>query len=143
MRPFGVCARTDSLLLFPVGSNVLDLSKATKLQDMTFRSTSLGIGWITAAIQTTRPKHRELRKISILVPRSLTHFNVDKMKKSAIYREWLDLDRLLVQLWGSHSTPLRVICTTWNGQPGGLIGFTNCMLPELTKTGAVAYVDNL
>ena len=137
VRPFGICVPTDSLLSFPVGPAVLDLSKATKLQDMTFRSTSLNIGWITAAVQTTVPEHRELRKILIRVPYSLTCFDVDIMKESAVYREWLDLDRLLVQLWESNSTPPRVICTTWSGQSKGMIGFTDCLLPELTKRGTV------
>ena len=137
MRPFSVCVPTDNLLLFPVGSAVLDLSKATKLQDMTFRSTSLNVGWITAAVQTTVPEHRELRKILIRVPYSLTCFDVDIMKESAVYREWLDLDRLLVQLWESNSTPPRVICTTWKWEPEGRIGFADCLLPELTRRGIV------
>ena len=136
MRSFGVCVRTDNLLLFPVGSAALDLSKATKLQEITFRSISLSVEWITTTIQTTAPKHRELRKISIRVPYFLTSFNVD-IKESAIYREWLDLDRLLVQLRESRSTPPRVICTAWLGQAGSMIIFTKWLLPELTKRGAV------
>ena len=123
------------LTLFPVGSAVLDLSRATKLQDVDFLSASLNIRWITAAIRTTTPKHRDLRKISIHVPYSKTSF--DTVKRSANYQEWLDLDRLLVQIWESHSTSLRVICTTQLGQPEGMIGLADCLLPELTRRGRV------
>ena len=129
--------RTDDLLWFPAGSAVLDLSKATKLQDMDFRLASLSARWINAAIQTTTPKHQDLRKITIHIPYFLTFFNVDYMKGSGIYREWLDLDRLMVQLWESRSPPPRVICTTWKGQSEGTMGFADCLLPELTRRGIV------
>ena len=143
MRPFGVCVPTDNLLSFPVGSAVLDLSKATKLKDATFWPTFLSVGWITAAIQTTTPKHQELRKISICDPYSLTLFDVGTMKESAVHREWLNLDRLLVQLSESRSTPPRVICTTWLGHMESMIGFADCLLPELTRKGLLTYVDNM
>ena len=136
VRPFGICVPTDSLLSFPVGPAVLDLSKATKLQEINFRLTSIYVGWIATVIQTTIPRHQELRKISVRVPHYLTS-DVDTLKESEIYRQWLDLDRSLVQSWESHSTPPRVICTTRKGYAYNMRGFTECLLPEMTRRGIV------
>ena len=137
VRPFGVCIPNDNFLLFSVGSVVLDLSKAIKLQDVTFQVTTLSVGWITTAIQTITPKHQELLKISIRVPYSPIFFDFDAIKNFAIYGEWLALDHLLVQFLESRSTPPKVICTRWDGPKQDMRPFTECLLPELTRKGMV------
>lgn len=113
-----------------------DLSKAVKLRDVVFRPEKLRIGSITTALQTITPKHQDLQQISIYV-----HFDSTLTKTGADVRqtvgeqilgEWLDLDRLLAQLWESRSIRLKVISTARNeGQ-----GMKNCiesLLPEITK----------
>ena len=105
---------------------------------MDFRLTSLSVGWITTAIQTTTPKHRDLRKISIRLPPILAS-DVDIMKKSAMYGEWLDLDRFLVQSCESRSTRPKVMCTEAHGKRCKR-GFTECLLPELTRRGMLDLV---
>ena len=141
MRPFGVWARTDISLLFPAEPAVLDLSRLRKLQDVAFQVTTLRVGWITTAIQTTMPNHQELVKISIRVPYFPSVFNVDAIKNSAIYGEWLALDRLLVRFWESRSTPPKVICTGWNKAKQDMRGFTRYLLPELMRRGMLDLVE--
>ena len=99
----------DDLLLCPVVSVAVDLSKATKLQDVIFRSTSSSVKWITADFQTTIPEHRGLRKITIDVPRP-TYPKAATIPQSLYYGpEWLDLERLLVRFLESRSTCLKVV----------------------------------
>jgi len=119
----------------------LDLSKATKLRHVTFRSGSQKVDWITMVLQTITPKNRELRQVSIHVPYELTCFDVGydirKIVGEADYRQWLDLDCLLIQLWESHSIRPRVVCTTlWENEQNTkyCIG---CLLPEITGRGMI------
>ena len=97
--------RTTSLLLFLVGLGLgsFSLSRATNLRDVLLRPTSWGIEWITIALQTITPGHRNLQRISIHVPYYLTYVGVDanvtQAVREAAFRQWSDLDRLLIQLW--------------------------------------------
>ena len=139
MRPFDVCTRTDSLLLLLLESPIIDLSKATKLQDVVFRPRSLSVEWIATALQTTISKHRELQKITIGFPFYVTSINLDTIKRSVIYRDWLDLDLLLVQFWETRSTGSKVVCVLWMGREQDVRGYTECLLPEMTKRGALIW----
>ena len=87
--------------------------------------------------QTTIPKHQELRKVSIYVPRHLTFFKCDTFKQSTSYGQWLDLDCLLVQFWESRSTRPRVILTTRDGEKRNMRRFAESVLPELTRRGTI------
>ena len=142
------CARSASasipgnLPLFPVGSTAINLSEATKLRDVVFRPESLSIKWITAALQTAVPKHRELQKISICIPYNSTFpDSVKAIKRSATYGEWMDLDRLLVQFWESRSTSPKVISMAWEGRKRDMRGYAECLLPELTKRDVIDLVE--
>jgi len=107
-----------------------------KLRDVTFRPRSLNIKWMVTTFQTTTPKHRELQKISINIPFGLVfRTDVDAIKRSATYGEWMDLDHLLVQFWESRSTRPRVVLTMWRGAKED--GFIDCFFPELTRRGAI------
>ena len=72
-KPQGASIRirvyTDKLILFPVGSTStpVDLSDATRLKDVSFWVRSRNVDWITAALRTITPEHRDLRQISIYV----------------------------------------------------------------------------
>jgi len=125
--------------LFPVGSATIDLSKATKLRVAVFRPESPSVKWITAAFQTTIPSHRELQKVSIVIPYSLAFIDgVEAINRSGTaYGEWMDLDRLLVKFWESCSTRPKVVCMAWGGCGGNTRGFTECFFPELTRRGAI------
>lgn len=113
---------------------VVDLSKATKLQDAIFRCASFSVEWIAAAFQTTIPEHRELRKISIAIPR---HVSVDTIKRSVHCGGWMDLDRLLVRFWESRSTRPKVVCMVSEGQERDIRGFTRHFFPKLAERGMI------
>ncbi|KAF9644813.1 hypothetical protein BDM02DRAFT_843031 [Thelephora ganbajun] len=116
----------------------IDLSKATKLRNAIFRAGSLNIAWITLVLQTISPGHRDLRQISIHVRRAPVLATVDDDKRQAIGGQWLNLDRLLVQFWESHSIRTKVVCETPGQGVGEHIGR---LLPEVTKRGTIDLVE--
>ena len=92
----------------------IDLSKATNLEDVTFELTSWSVEWIVMALQTITPEHRDFRQITIKVAYYLT-LKIGPNSKPDIGEvncgQWLDLDRLLVQLRESRSIRLKVAPT--------------------------------
>jgi len=136
------CALINNLTSFPVGSEpgLLDLSTATNLHNLVFRPKFLDAEWITIALQTITSEHRDLQQILIHLPYSLTMFGMDvgRFVGEATCRGWLDLDRLLVQLWESCSVCPKLECVrlglTW--WPGTKY-YIGCLFPEMTKRGIV------
>ena len=106
----------------------LDLSKATKLKDMVFFC-GRSIQWITTTVKTA--KSENLQQITItLYPTILTEMG------ETVYREWQDLDHLLVQLWTSRSIRPRVTYKRSKGEDDTR-DLVSRLLPELTKRGVV------
>ena len=101
------------------GKGSLNLSTATKLKDVVFTSGG-PLRWINTAIETIKSK--DLQRVTIVS----RHVHVD-------HREWGDLDRLLAQLWTSHSIRPTI---TFDSERK-MIGLVPELLPELTKEGAV------
>ena len=134
-----VCVRTSNLTVFQVGSDPgsFDLSRATKLRGLDFRPESQSAEWITAALRTITPEHRELRQISIHMPYYLTHLGmgVGEFVGEATCREWSDLDRLLVQFWESRSIRPKVGCVRLEQIQQSTEDCIGCLLPEMTKRG--------
>jgi len=136
--------RADNSISFLVGSvpGSFNLSKATKLRDLVFRPESQSVEWITMALQTITPEHQDLRHISIYVPYYLTNSGPDigELLGEATFREWLDLDRLLVQLWELYLIPPRVGYVGPEGK-GQLTEYCmGLLLPEVAKRGIVVLV---
>lgn len=113
----------------------LNLSKATKLRDLTFRPGLETIGWITMALQTITPDHKDLRDISIYALYCLTHscVGIKQTLGEATCMQWLDLDRLLIQLWESHSILPTVGCARLGEQGEAMECCIGFLLPEITK----------
>jgi hypothetical protein len=116
----------------------IDLSNATKLKDVDIRLNSWSVEWIVMALRTITPKHRDLRQITIRIPYCFAlldvGINVRQNIGAAYFEQWLDLDRLLVQFWESHSIQPTVICGMRIGGEGtgDCIG---CLLPEAMRRG--------
>ena len=98
---------------------------------MAFGINSWHIQWVTTPLQTITFEHRELRQISIQLP-YLIFANVRRAIGEEAYGRWLDLDRLLVQLWESHSIRPKVIWTGGEQDAKDCAGF---LLPGITRRG--------
>jgi hypothetical protein len=134
----------QSLFFFLGGSRStpIDLSQATKLRDVVFRPISWRVEWITMTLQTITPSHQDLRQISIRVhhPSSVNisgagvYADVRGALGEPAYREWLDLDHLLVRLWESRSVrPKAIVSTTPTKAEWGSRDCVGSLLPEATK----------
>jgi len=92
------------------------------------------------ALQTITPEHRDLR-ISIYVSDYLAYVGVDANVKQTIgeanFRQWLDLDRFLVQLWESRSVRSKVIRTLLRHEERGMKDCIGSLLPEMMMRGMV------
>ena len=139
--PFGVCVHTDSLLLFPADSmsTSVDLSKATGLVELTLVVRSSRARWVTSALQTITAKHRDLRRVSI----SLDYYGTiitcgtdfGQFIGEPTLGEWLELDRLLSQLWESYSIPPKIICFALIHKDEIVRSLVGRLLPETTVGG--------
>ena len=139
--------RSGNLPLFPVGSRSAstDLSKALKLEDVDFRLRSLSIAWVTAALRTITPQHRDLRRISIHLPRSLAFLDAAESVRQLIGEEgvghWSDLDHHLAQFWESRSITPEVVLTAAKGNTQGARVCVGLLLPGVTTRGMIDLVD--
>ena len=92
--------------------------------------------WITLAIQTITPKHRDLRQICIHFPYNQAFAggsaNVEQTIGGAICDEWLALDCAFVQLWESRSIRLEFTYIGL-GKEKEMSESIDCLLPETTK----------
>ena len=149
VRQFDDRVHTDNLLLYlaPPAPTKVDLSKATRLKDLTFRVGSSHPEWVTTALQTITTGHRDLQKISI----SLVHHSTTVLS-SVDAREyieeqhnwhWLELDRLLGRLWVSHSIPPKILCYALSQKEEAVRTLVGGLFPETTVRGTSNLVGGL
>ena len=123
----------------------IDFSKATTLRDAVFLPVSLSIEWVTLALQTITPKHRDLRQISIHVPYRRTFAsvpaNVRQIIGEPVFGQWLALDRVLVQVWESHSICPKIMYIAPGKEKKVMDACMGYLLPEITKRGIVDLVE--
>ena len=128
---------TDEEIRVPI-----NLCKATKLKEVLFRCGSLvhECGWVLSSLKTITADHRDLQQISIRVPYPSDE---GQHRRTMIGGEtarpgmrWSDLDRLLVQLWESHSVRLRIVLP-WTRDKARANGWAGYLLPETTKRGVI------
>ena len=88
------------------------------------------------SLHTITPKHQDLRQITIKVihrPTTINIFgagaNVRQVMGEANFGQWLDLDRLLVQLWESRSIRSSAVFLEW----GSVRDYIGSLLPEITR----------
>jgi hypothetical protein len=117
---------------------LIDLSKATKLRNMALVCET-DPNCITSTLNTISPEHRDLQKISICVA---SHHNISaedpvdskEVVGEEIYKQWMELDGRLVQLWEAHAAPTKVMARR------DKFKLVTGLLPELTKRGALQLV---
>jgi len=103
----------------------LDISKCSKLKRMKFGVAYNIIRWVITTLQAPKPKSlQEITIYSYGVPYHMARETVE---------EWLEMDRLLAELWTSHSIVPRITSTNADS----LRTFAPRLLPELTGRGVV------
>ena len=149
VRSSGIYVHTHDLVLFPgeLGPTSVDLSKATRLKDIIFWINSLGPEWVTAALRTVTPNHRDLRQISISEAHLsiLTGYYYDtevQLVEEQALGQWLELDRVLAQLRESHSVSLKVVCPALLEKEKSVRDLMGRLLPEATRGGTVILFDD-
>ena len=104
--------------------------------------------WVTKALKTiTSSAHRNLEEVSIYV--RLGAASVDDLVNArrageATYRQWMELDALLVQIWEARAVGIRAIYSA--GRREEAREYLEGLLPEATRKGAaelVYFTDNL
>ncbi|KAF9642424.1 hypothetical protein BDM02DRAFT_3124560, partial [Thelephora ganbajun] len=125
----------------------IDLSRATKLKEAVFRPETLHVIWLVLALQTITSEQRYLHQISIHV-----HFhpsfiddpaNLRQTVREDIYREWADLDRILVRLWESYRICPRVVYSVASDRKEMMCRRIGSLLPEITERGIIELVDSV
>jgi hypothetical protein len=93
------------------------------------------------ALKTLTSEHRDLQQISLIsrFHNIYTDHRLDTRHAvgEAAYGQWMNLDRILVQLWESRSIRTRVCSRGGDEEP------IKSLLPETTKRGALELADNL
>ena len=127
----------------------INLSKATKLKDITLMSCGLNPQWVVTTLQTITPSHKDLHQISLdpesillhLYPDFPNSINLKQRIGDATFQGWSELDRTIVQLSESHSIRLkfqinyRILKSDDEAK-----GMMEKLLPEVTARG-VANMD--
>ena len=142
-----ICVRANNLTLFPVGPEPgsFNLSGTTNLRDVVFRPTWQTAEWITVALRTITPQHRDLRQISIHLPDHPTPCDAGTWRPPGeeALRKWLDIDRLLAQFWESRSIRPRVGCVRQGEKCQSTEYCIERLLPVVTRRGIVDPIDPL
>ena len=115
-----------------------DLSKATKLRDVTFWCFQVGLGWILTALRTITHDHRELEWITLRVFASEGVYDPWDVEYVGVNQEWLELDCVLAQLCESQSTRVKVQRAGGESMERSQ---TEVLLPEAMAIGVVDLSD--
>lgn len=99
------------------------------------------ITWITTALKTITSEHTALQWISIhfLFIQSEQLSDVGEFEGDEVYRQWMDLDSILVHLWELRACRTKAVL---DGKSGGetTYGYIEGVLPEMTKRGLIDLV---
>ena len=117
----------------------IDLSKGTRLKNVIFRCEGLNPKWIAMALQTITSKHRDLQQITIHAPyhRCPSTPESKTPRKAAgedRYRQWMDLDSLLVQLLESRAIRTKVMHDAGNSErKSEMCEYMGSLLPKTAE----------
>lgn len=122
----------------------VDSSGATKLQEVDFRPSGDHVERVTSVLKTITPEHTNLQQISIAVRFYLPLAHVYLYFEEGVYAQWVDLDRVLVQLWYSHSVLTKFTYIARRSDVRGVVQkFIGNLLPEITREGAIGLVNTI
>jgi hypothetical protein len=111
-----------------------DFSQAKRLKEVSFRFIRLDNVCAVMTLKTLTSDHRYLHKVSIYI--TLGDYPNVKQMSEETRGQWMDLDRLLVQLWEVNAVQTLVMChTRWGIEE--VYGHTERFLPGLTQRGMV------
>ena len=89
----------------------IDLSKATKLKEVTFHLQYLSVACVTSTLKTITPEHRDLPEV-LIQGRALSNSTDWPTNIAAVGEntrgQWLDLERIPTQLWESHAARTKI-----------------------------------
>ena len=129
----------------------MDLSKATKLQDVMLVCVS-DPGWITSVLRTIPRDYRNLQRIAIDASEVVDEAGLDYVRpgdprgilEATTCERWLELDRLLAQLWESHPICLEVLYGALP-LPGEDIArsWIRCFLPVVVGKGRAKLIGSV
>lgn len=95
-------------------------------------------------LQTITSKHLDLRQIRVYAPDGFSRIRAGADVKQAVgevvYRQWIDLDNLLAQLWESHSIRTKVLCAMVGKRGQNSKHSIGFLLPEITNRGLISLV---
>jgi hypothetical protein len=124
----------------------IDFSNVKKLKGVTFWPADVSILWIIAALKTIALEHKDFREVSIEIPfqypMGSVHNPFDPWQTAGeeVYRQWTELDYLLVRFCESHGIGIVVRYVVIEKKKEAL-EFIEGLLPETMKRGNPKLVD--
>ena len=126
----------SALALSP--ADPINLSKAIKLKQLEFTHISdydISVTWITTALGTITSEHRDFHEVLIHTQSHFIGIDDPVSAKQAfgegVYEQWMDLDRVVVQLWELYGVRTKLLCSSPHARGVGIL------FPEATKSGAL------
>lgn len=103
------------LIRFPSAVGQIDLSRATKLKEVGFELNEPCAERVAATLDTITLKHEDFEQVSVYFPflflsDGTRPVDIRRAVGEEMHSQWVQLDRILVRLWESHSIRLKVIC---------------------------------
>ena len=98
------------------------------------------------ALQTITSEHKDFQQISIRFPNDIAldspGANIREEIGEIVYEQWLDLDRILIRFWESHSIRSKITYPYGLGDgPKEVMDCVSCLLPEIMKRGIADLVE--
>lgn len=120
----------------------IDLSKATKLKDVTFVY-ELDPRWVVGTLRTITSDHQNLQEISVEPDYPLYDpLPSDMRDAQEMYSECLELDYSLVKLCKSHSIRVKVLYTVISSSDlERARSLMDSLFPESAKSGVVELIS--
>ena len=128
-----------------MGNSADRLHQSTKLREVTFTLGPFSVEWVPTTLKTIASKHKDLQEI--LFENCACHTSLNLLIDATtrvgerLRREWIDIDRVLVQLWELHAVRVNVAYSGREEETARK--FIGGLLPGTTERGIVGLVNLL